>query len=180
MTGFAGAPGRPEGGGEPAANHSAFVIGEIESGNLQRRQRRAGRRIPRRLGGRWQDGNARQRIERQQCRSTATIIGTLRSRTTDSPAGRRTQSRTILVSQFRHRGRNCRLTPGSTIRRTPDPAVDDTTVERRPCIDGPAAIGMPLWTNERVVTRLPDVAEVLGVRRRAEIARTAFRRARRQ
>ena len=44
-----------------------------------------------------------------------------------------------------------------------DSAIDDPPVERRPRVNGPSTIGMALGTHERVVARLTNISQVLGV-----------------
>ena len=44
-----------------------------------------------------------------------------------------------------------------------DSAIDDPPVERRPRVNGPSTIGMAIGTHQRVVARLTNISQVLGV-----------------
>jgi hypothetical protein len=44
-----------------------------------------------------------------------------------------------------------------------DSAIDDPPVERRPRVNGPSTVGMAIGTHERVVARLTNISQVLGI-----------------
>ena len=44
-----------------------------------------------------------------------------------------------------------------------DSAIDHPPVERRPRVNGPSTIGMAIGTHQRVVARLTNISQVLGI-----------------
>src|SRR3954470_24640835 len=56
----------------------------------------------------------------------------------------------------------------------PNTSVDNTSIQRGPCIDRPAAIRSTIWPKQWVPTGLPDVAKVLRIEKYPDPAKSPF------